>query len=68
LSDYLTYVSQLTSVQSLERQIVQERGTLLTDRVDLHRALGGDWTKKLRPLAKVKEQTSPDGDKSLQGS
>jgi NodT family efflux transporter outer membrane factor (OMF) lipoprotein len=68
LSDYLTYVSQLTSVQSLERQIVQERGTLLTDRVDLHRALGGDWTKELRPLAKVKEQTSPDGDKSLQGS
>jgi NodT family efflux transporter outer membrane factor (OMF) lipoprotein len=68
LSDYLTYISELTSVQSLERQIVEEKGTLLTDRVDLHRALGGSWTNQLHPLANATKQTSPHGDTSLQGS
>ncbi|MFW5838034.1 MAG: efflux transporter outer membrane subunit, partial [Desulfovibrionaceae bacterium] len=51
LSDYLTYIAELTSVQSLERQLIRERAQLIAYRVDLYRALGGDWTRELKPSA-----------------
>ena len=45
--NYLSYLTAWTSVQSLERQVVSERATLIKNRVDLYRAVGGDWTRNL---------------------
>lgn len=41
LIDYLPVLTQLLSVQSLERTIIQRNADLLVARVNLHRALGG---------------------------
>ncbi len=43
-SDYLSYLTAWTSVQRLERQLVNEEATLIKNRVALYRTLGGDWT------------------------
>ncbi|UCG39216.1 MAG: efflux transporter outer membrane subunit [bacterium] len=49
LSDYLPVLSALTGTQRLERSIVQARLERLSQRVELHRALGGGWMdEKLR--------------------
>ena len=45
--NYLDYLTAWTSIQELERQLVQEQATLIQNRVDLYRTLGGDWTGKL---------------------
>ncbi len=47
LSDYLPVLTQLLTVQNLERTIIQRNADLLLVRVDLHRALGGTWTASL---------------------
>jgi outer membrane protein, multidrug efflux system len=47
LSDYLPVLTQLLSVQQLERTQIQRRADLLTARVDLYRSLGGTWTDVL---------------------
>lgn len=44
LSDYLPVLTQLLTVQGLERSRIQRRADLLTARVDLYRSLGGTWT------------------------
>ncbi len=49
LNDYLPVLTQLLSVQSLERTRIQRKAELLVARVDLHRALGGTWTATLTP-------------------
>jgi outer membrane protein TolC len=41
LIDYLPVLTQLLSVQNLERTIIQRNADLLVARVNLHRALGG---------------------------
>jgi NodT family efflux transporter outer membrane factor (OMF) lipoprotein len=46
LSDYLPVLSALTSTQRLERSIVQARLERLSQRVKLHRALGGGWMEE----------------------
>jgi outer membrane protein, multidrug efflux system len=46
-SDYLNFLLATQNVQRLERLIVTERAELLKIRVGLHRALGGDWTRRL---------------------
>ncbi len=46
LSDYLPVLSALTSTQRLERSIVQEEFERFSQRVRLHRALGGTWMAK----------------------
>ena len=46
--DYLTYLNQLENVQSLSRELVQERAQLLQYRVGLYRNLGSDWTASLK--------------------
>jgi NodT family efflux transporter outer membrane factor (OMF) lipoprotein len=46
-SDYLSYISALTSIQNLERQMVEEQANLIKYRVLLYRTLGGDWTGHL---------------------
>jgi multidrug efflux system outer membrane protein len=43
LSDYLPVLSALTSTQRLERSIVQAEFERFSQRVKLHRALGGGW-------------------------
>ena len=47
--NYLSYLTAWTSVQSLERQVVQEQATLIKNRVDLYRAVGGNWSRELTP-------------------
>ncbi len=49
LSDYLPVLTQLLTVQNLERTIIQRKAELLVARVDLHRALGGTWMESLQP-------------------
>ena len=48
----------LGTVQTLERTLVQERAELVTDRVDLHVALGGDWTSTLEQPAPAQTDTA----------
>jgi multidrug efflux system outer membrane protein len=47
LSDYLPVLTQLLTVQGLERTQIQRQADLLTARVDLYRSLGGTWTDAL---------------------
>jgi len=44
--NYLDYLTAWTSVQTLERQLVDEQATLIRNRVTLYRTLGGDWAKE----------------------
>jgi len=45
--NYLSYLTAWTSVQRLERQLVDEQATQVKNRIALYRTLGGDWTKTL---------------------
>ncbi|MDL1980691.1 MAG: efflux transporter outer membrane subunit [Deltaproteobacteria bacterium] len=47
LNDYLPVLTQLLSVQDLERNLITQRATLLTNRISLYRSLGGTWTEDL---------------------
>lgn len=47
LTDYLPVLTQLLSVQELERNLITQRATLLTNRISLYRSLGGTWTNGL---------------------
>ena len=47
--DYLTVLSNLLSVQSLEQNLIIRRAALLNYRISLYRALGGTWTDGLSP-------------------
>lgn len=44
---YLDYLTAWSGVQDLERQRVDEKATLLRNRVTVYKALGGDWTRTL---------------------
>ncbi len=46
-NDYLAYLTAWTSVQKLERQLVDEQATLIKNRVELYRTIGGDWGREL---------------------
>jgi NodT family efflux transporter outer membrane factor (OMF) lipoprotein len=48
LSDYLPVLTQLVTVQNLERTTIQRKADLLVARVNLHRALGGTWVQQPR--------------------
>ncbi len=48
-TSFLPYLSAITAVQSLENSIIQERATLLKNRIALYVALGGGWTSGLKP-------------------
>ena len=45
LSDYLPVLTALNSTHRVERSIVQAEFERLSQRVKLHRALGGGWMK-----------------------
>lgn len=54
-SDYINVLRSISSVQSLERQIVQARLDLALDRVALFRALGGrSWAKPAMDISDAK--------------
>ncbi len=57
LEDYLPVLTQLLTVQALERTEIQRKADLLAARIDLHRGLGGTWTDALSPHGGV---TSPE--------
>lgn len=46
LSDYLPILTQLLTVQSLERDLLQKRTQRLIYRLSLYRALGGTWPRE----------------------
>ena len=47
LNDYLPVLTQLLTVQGLERELIQKQTNLLGARISLYRALGGTWTESL---------------------
>jgi outer membrane protein, multidrug efflux system len=47
LNDYLPVLTQILTVQNLERNLIDQQATLLVNRVDLFRALGATWTSDL---------------------
>jgi NodT family efflux transporter outer membrane factor (OMF) lipoprotein len=47
LTDYLPVLTQLLTVQSLERNLIKQQANLLGARISLYRALGGTWTESL---------------------
>jgi outer membrane protein, multidrug efflux system len=49
LSTYLPVLTELQSVEQLQQNLLTQQLDLLTNRVTLHRALGGDWTEQLQP-------------------
>lgn len=46
-STYLTVLTEQQSVESLQQSLVSQKLALLTNRVELYRALGGSWTQQL---------------------
>jgi NodT family efflux transporter outer membrane factor (OMF) lipoprotein len=49
LNDYLPVLTQLLTVQDLERELIRQQANLLEARISLYRALGGTWTESLSP-------------------
>jgi len=49
LTDYLPVLTQLLTVQGLERNLIQQQAVLDNARVSLYRSLGGTWTDSLTP-------------------
>ncbi|MHC4798944.1 MAG: TolC family protein, partial [Planctomycetota bacterium] len=56
LSDYLPVLTGLERTQLLRRNLITARRDLLFFRVNLYRALGGNWTKDLERPARLSEQ------------
>jgi NodT family efflux transporter outer membrane factor (OMF) lipoprotein len=55
LTDYLPVLTQLLSVQDLERDLITQHATLLINRISLYRSLGGTWTEDLISTAKLQK-------------
>ena len=55
LNDYLPVLTQLLTVQGLERDLIRRQADLLTSRVQLYRALGGTWPQELTPFEMQRE-------------
>ncbi len=51
VDNYLPVLTQLVTVQGLERDLIQRQTELVIYRVSLYRALGGTWTEALTPGA-----------------
>jgi len=49
LSDYLPVLTALATLHKLERERLSAHQQLLSFRIQLCRALGGSWTKKIKP-------------------
>lgn len=46
-STYLPVLTELQNVEQLQQDLLDQQLDLLSNRVSLHRALGGDWTEQL---------------------
>ncbi|SHJ36622.1 efflux transporter, outer membrane factor (OMF) lipoprotein, NodT family [Malonomonas rubra DSM 5091] len=46
-STYLPVLTELQNVEQLQQDLLNQRLDLLSNRVSLHRALGGDWSEQL---------------------
>ena len=58
LTDYLTVLTALQAMQNLERQAISIRQELLSNRIRLHLALGGSWSRALEePTPMAEEKT-----------
>ena len=61
LSDYLPVLTQLLSVQDLERNLIGQQEQLILYRIGLYRALGGQWPVDMLPReTKAKPETKGD--------
>ncbi|MEZ4464195.1 MAG: efflux transporter outer membrane subunit [bacterium] len=49
VTDYLPVISALGAVQQVEQAVLGARRQLLSYRIQLYRALGGDWSDLVRP-------------------
>ncbi|MBW1799789.1 MAG: efflux transporter outer membrane subunit [Deltaproteobacteria bacterium] len=54
LNTYLPVLTQILSVQNLERDLIRRQAELIIDRVSLFRALGGTWMHGLQPKETLK--------------
>ncbi len=66
-SDYLTLITEILSVQKIERSLVVQRAKLLNYRITLHRALGGNWTQDLQESASNDALSRGNGPKAQSG-
>ena len=55
IENYLPVLTQLITVQNLDRDLIEQKAELLVDRLNLYRALGGTWTKDLHLDAGLSE-------------
>jgi len=62
LGDYLPVLTSLSTVQRLEQSVVASRRQLLSQRVQLARALGGAWTSELEPPRLPDPQSEDEDD------
>jgi NodT family efflux transporter outer membrane factor (OMF) lipoprotein len=51
---YLPVLTQLSSVQNLERDMIQKQTDLVIYRIALYLAIGGNWTEALHPTIPLK--------------
>ena len=51
VTDYLPVLTALRSTQQTAQGLLTARRQALSYRIQLHRALGGDWTQELHPVA-----------------
>ena len=58
LSDYLPVLTQILTVQNLDRNLIDQETILLVNRVDLYLALGGTWATMFMPSAMPGKQES----------
>jgi NodT family efflux transporter outer membrane factor (OMF) lipoprotein len=49
LSDYLPVLNAVETLHRAQRELEAARLALVVHRIDLHRALGGDWTGEMQP-------------------
>lgn len=56
--NYLDYLTARTNVQELERQQIDEQATLIKNRVELYRTLGGDWTRSLVGMDETRKKSN----------
>jgi multidrug efflux system outer membrane protein len=66
VDNYLPVLTQLLTVQGLERDLIQRQTELVIYRVSLYRALGGTWTEALTPGA-GSEPAETRGDANHEG-
>ncbi len=59
LIDYLNVLVAVQSLQALQRRLISERKTLLSQRAELYRALGGKWTEALEDPNAIRLAASP---------